>query len=389
MSDIAYNAIQAVNIATLSYCKFLSANDTGDTGGHQAGIYIAKKASCILFDKLGEKGTNKDKYVKIRWQDDFTTNSRFIYYGKGTRDEYRITCLGKGFPFLRPEHTGDLFILIKNSAEDYSGYILETEDEIDTFLGAFAMGPTDVGNIIQENSRPLEERTEVAFSEYIAQLTDDFPTSVEMARTARRIYNEIFNCKENIILRPDEHLISWIDTEYSLFRKIEFIRYRDMIVNGFQTVEEFINIANMALNRRKSRAGKSLEHHLSAIFDENTIPYKAQPTTEGNKKPDFIFPSETAYHDVNFPLDRLVFLGAKTTCKDRWRQIINEANKIRNKHLFTLQQGISAKQLDEMEAENVTLVVPAPYITTYPAEKRGSIWTLQKFIVYAKEKLGV
>jgi len=251
------------------------------------------------------------------------------------------------------------------------------------------MGPTDVGNIIQENSRPLEERTEVAFSEYIAQLTDDFPTSVEMARTARRIYNEIFNCKENIILRPDEHLISWIDTEYSLFRKIEFIRYRDMIVNGFQTVEEFINIANMALNRRKSRAGKSLEHHLSAIFDENTIPYKAQPTTEGNKKPDFIFPSETAYHDVNFPLDRLVFLGAKTTCKDRWRQIINEANKIRNKHLFTLQQGISAKQLDEMEAENVTLVVPAPYITTYPAEKRGSIWTLQKFIVYAKEKLGV
>jgi len=79
-------------------------------------------------------------------------------------------------------------------------------------------------------------------------------------------------------------------------------------------------------------------------------------------------------------------MDRKTTCKDRWRQIINEANRIPNKHLFTLQQGISAGQLDEMETEQITLVVPAPYIKTYPQEKRNSIWTLHKFIAFVKER---
>lgn len=383
---MATSAIQAVNHGQLAYCKFLSANDTGDTGAHQAGIYIAKNAISILFDEPGEKGSNKDKYVKVRWQDDFTTDSRFIYYGTGTRNEYRITRFGRGFPFLRTEHTGDLFVFVKNDVEDYSGYILETEDDINAFLDAFAMSPTDTGTIIQKEDMQLDTRAELAFAEFIEALTVDFPASVEMSAAARRIFNSVYNHEENIQLNPDKELIDWIDTEYRLFRKIEFSRYGDMITKGFSTVEKFIEVANMVLNRRKSRAGKSLEHHLSAMFDGNSLIYQAQPRTEGNKRPDFLFPGESAYHDLTYPSEQLIFLGAKTTCKDRWRQVINEANRIRDKHLFTLQQGISAQQLDEMEAEHITLVVPAPYIAAYPSEKRGNIWTLHKFIAYAKER---
>ena len=62
-------------------------------------------------------------------------------------------------------------------------------------------------------------------------------------------------------------------------------------------MDEFVRVANVVLNRRKSRAGKSLEHHLSAIFDGNGIEYSSQAVTEGNKKPDFLFPSQEAYHD--------------------------------------------------------------------------------------------
>jgi hypothetical protein len=386
MDNMATSAIQAVNHGQLAYCKFLSANDTGDTGAHQAGIYIAKNAISILFDEPGEKGSNKDKYVKVRWQDDFTTDSRFIYYGTGTRNEYRITRFGRGFPFLRTEHTGDLFVFVKNDVEDYSGYILETEDDINAFLDAFAMSPTDTGTIIQKEDMQLDTRAELAFAEFIEALTVDFPASVEMSAAARRIFNSVYNHEENIQLNPDKELIDWIDTEYRLFRKIEFSRYGDMITKGFSTVEKFIEVANMVLNRRKSRAGKSLEHHLSAMFDGNSLIYQAQPRTEGNKRPDFLFPGESAYHDLTYPSEQLIFLGAKTTCKDRWRQVINEANRIRDKHLFTLQQGISAQQLDEMEAEHITLVVPAPYIAAYPSEKRGNIWTLHKFIAYAKER---
>lgn len=66
----------------------------------QASIYQNAQRH-FLFDTPGVKGENKDKMVKVKWQDDFTTDSRFIYYGQGTRNEYRITRFGKGFPFLR------------------------------------------------------------------------------------------------------------------------------------------------------------------------------------------------------------------------------------------------------------------------------------------------
>ncbi len=385
----AIKAIQAVNNGELAYCKFLSANDTGDTGAHQAGIYIAKNAISILFDEPGIKGENKDKFVKIRWQDDFMTTSRFIYYGRGTRNEYRITRFDRGFPFLRTEHTGDLFVFVRFSDEDYCGYVLETEAEINEFLNAFGMSPTDTGTIIPKEEIRLDTKAEIAIMQFIDSLTVDFPVSSEMSATARHIFNEVYDHEENIIKNPDKELISWINMEYRLFRKIEYARYGDMITRGFSSVEHFIEIANMVLNRRKSRAGKSLEHHLSAMFDGNGLKYVAQPKTEGNKRPDFLFPNEAAYHNANYPVDKLVFLGSKTTCKDRWRQVINEANRISEKHLFTLQQGISAQQLEEMAEEKVILVVPQPYIDTYPKEKWNTIWNLRKFIEYTKEKTSV
>lgn len=385
-SSNAIKAIEAVNNGQLAYCKFLSSNDTGDTGAHQAGIYITKNAIEILFDEPGIRNENKDKLVKIKWQDDFATNSRFVYYGSGTRNEYRITRFDRGFPFLRAEHTGDLFVIVKFSPEDYLAYVLETEDEINDFLDAFGMSPTDTGALIPKEDIPLDRKAEIVLSQFIEALTVDFPATIEMSAAARRIHNEIYDHEENIVLDPDLALIYWIEMEYKLFRKIEYARYGEMITRGFSSVEEFIEVANMVLNRRKSRAGKSLEHHLSAVFDGNGLSYTSQPVTEGNKHPDFIFPSETAYHNMSYPSDGLVFLGAKTTCKDRWRQVINEANRIGDKHLFTLQQGISSQQLDEMASERVILVVPQPYINTYPVEKRGGIWTLDKFIEFVKEK---
>lgn len=62
----AIQAIQAVLSSQNAYCKFLAANDTGLTGGHQAGIYISKPSIPILFDEPGIKGTNKEKWVKVK-----------------------------------------------------------------------------------------------------------------------------------------------------------------------------------------------------------------------------------------------------------------------------------------------------------------------------------
>lgn len=115
-----------------------------------------------------------------------------------------------------------------------------------------------------------------------------------------------------------------------------------------------------------------------------------QAITEGNKKPDFLFPSEEAYHDKTFAVEKLCTLAAKTTCKDRWRQILNEADRLRdeNKYLCTMQQGISATQMDEMQAEKVIFLVLKAYHSAYPKEKRERIWTLGMFVNYVKETEG-
>ena len=45
---------------------------------------------------------------------------------------------------------------------------------------------------------------------------------------------------------------------------------------------------------------------------------------------------------------------------------------------------LSGAQMDEMQAENVILVVPKPYIVTYPKDRRDRIWTLARFVKYVK-----
>lgn len=387
MENTAIQAIQSVLSANKSFCKFLSANDTGLTGGHQAGIYISKPAVPILFNESGIKGVNKEKWADIFWFDGSETKSRFIYYGQGTRNEYRITNFGRGFPYLKPEYTGALFVLTQHNEESYLGFILNSDDEINQFLDAFGLSPADTNKMIDTSFVAPEKQEEAEMDKFIKSLTVDFPTSEEMSSAARLIQDVVYNHKELIVSNPDKKLIDWTETEYRLFRALEYARYGDMITRGFSSVEEFITIANAVLNRRKSRAGKSLEHHLAALFEGNNIRFTAQAVTEGNKKPDFIFPSQEDYHNIDFPTNKIVSLAAKTTCKDRWRQVINEADRLRGKYkyLCTLQQGISSAQLDEMEAENVILVVPKQYITSYPKDKQESIWTIGKFISFVSE----
>ena len=383
----AGQAIKSVLNSENGFCKFLSANDTGATGGHQSGILISKSAVGMMFSRQElEQDIIPKRTVKIRWQDDFETESCFTYYE--SKNELRITRFGRGFPFLKPEQTGALFVFTQQTDIDYSGFFLETEEEIEEFLTTFAIDPTQTNRLIDTGRLGLlmGKREELAIKEFINGLTVDFPMSEDMSAASRYIENTVHDRVEDIRENPDRKLIAWTDMEYKLFKALEHERYKDLIFKGFTSVDEFVKAANIVLNRRKSRAGKSLEHHLAAIFDGNEIEYSSQAVTEGNKKPDFLFPSQDAYHNFDFSVDYLVSLAAKTTCKDRWRQVLNEADRLRDrpKYLCTLQQGVSGAQMDEMQAENVILVVPKPYIATYPQDRRDRIWTLARFVQYVK-----
>lgn len=387
MSEILNSAINKVQNAQYAFCRFITANDTGKNGSHQAGFYIPKCAAALLFDTPGVKGENKDKLVKVKWQDDFTTDSRFIYYGQGTRNEYRITRFGKGFPFFEEDNVGDLLIIAKQSEDYYDGFVLQADQDIDDFFAFFNLSPEMTNQLIDISQAKTPEKQLETSIQKLVSLYTDFPETTQMAKFARDIYNEANQITdEDICKTPDLQLLKWIDTEYALFRNFEEKIYAPIYSIPFPNCQELVKFSNIILNRRKSRAGKSLEHHLATIFTSAKLEYEEQAVTEDNKKPDFLFPSGEAYHNLTFPADKLVFLGAKTTCKDRWRQVLNEANRIETKYLFTLQQGISKNQLREMKHEHLKLVVPSPYLNSFDKEFQSEIETLSSFINIVKEK---
>lgn len=386
MTDSVGEALQCVRTSKLTYCKFLSANDTGKTGAHQSGIYVAKNSVSILFDRPGIRGQNKDRFVEISWMDGSITNNRFIYYGIGTRNEYRITRFGRGFAYLKPDYIGSLFVLCKKCENFYQGFIFDEEDDISDFLTSLGISSTETGRLINDiNVLSLDSSYQEIIN--IVSTMDFFPSSAEMSSKARKVYHAIRPASVSY----DDELVDCVDLEYKLYRALEDKIYRPKILNGFSSVDEFESLAAELMNRRKSRAGKSLENHLAEIFTEAGLSFSSQVHTEGNKTSDFVFPSSDAYHDFEYPVEKIVTLGAKTTCKDRWRQVLNEADRVRNRQKFlcTLQQGITESQLQEMKTENLTLVVPQKYIAYYPSAFRNWIWPIERFIAYVKQIEGV
>ena len=89
------------------------------------------------------------KYGRIRWQEDFETDCTFTWYeGK---NELRISGFGRGkFP-LSTDYTGALFVLVKDSEEEYKGYLLNTDDDIEQFLGTFGLTPVETNRPIKLN----------------------------------------------------------------------------------------------------------------------------------------------------------------------------------------------------------------------------------------------
>ena len=172
--------------------------------------------------------------------------------------------------------------------------------------------------------------------------------------------------------------------EERLFRSLEKAIVEVRLKEGFDSVEPFISFSLSVQNRRKSRVGHALENHLEAVFKANAIGYERGAKTEGNSKPDFLFPGSDAYRDASMTSPPLRMLAAKTTCKDRWRQILAEAARIPEKHLFTLETAISTAQTDEMANHGVHLITPPSVLATYTTKQRTAMLSLGGFLEILK-----
>ena len=215
----------------------------------------------------------------------------------------------------------------------------------------------------------------------IKQFDDTFPTTKEFSKFARDSLPEV-----KVEDDPDAALMAWVDQEEAMFRRLERRIVSKRLVKGFVDekgthVDDFIKYSLSVQNRRKSRMGYSLENHLEAVFRALNIGYVRGTVTELGYKPDFLFPSAKAYKDAPAEgLPCLTMLGAKSTCKERWRQVLKEASKITEKHLLTLEPRITVTQTGQMAEENLQLVVPSSIQNSYTEEQRTWLLNLNDFI---------
>jgi len=98
--------------------KTLTANDTGESGAHQAGIHIPKSQRDLLklLPPLDPSGKNPDTWLSCTDETGEEWQFRFIHYNNrlhdegGTRDEYRVTHMTS---FLRAAgaRSGDILVI--------------------------------------------------------------------------------------------------------------------------------------------------------------------------------------------------------------------------------------------------------------------------------------
>ena len=210
--------------------------------------------------------------------------------------------------------------------------------------------------VLEEIGIELEDPESNTIESIVAKFGFAFPNTKEFSALARQTLPNV-----DPTGNPDQAIIAWLNHEDLMFRSMERKIIEKRINDGFNdengvNVDEFLKYSKPVHQRRYSRMGYSLEHHLDAIFCTFNLKFSRKAHTENKSKPEFLFPGESQYWDKEYPIEKLAMLGSKSTCKDRWRQLLSEAAKVQERHLFTLEPSISENQTNEMQAHNIQLI---------------------------------
>jgi hypothetical protein len=363
--------------------------------------------------ETGERKEFEAVYIGMSIDEEATVeNSRVTWYnarfGSKTRSaEWRLYF--RDNKVMQAAGEGDLLIIAKRPDEKLMIIVAEKGSSFENQLiwlfnlnsptsDQFQFSPIEfekdielnlVAKLVLENlGIEVDFPEQGILEEALAPYENIFPGTIEFSDLARRTIKNV-----DPIGQPDETLMIWIDQEEKLFRIMERKIVQEKLKSGFfehdkvnADVDGFISFSLSVLNRRKARAGYALENHLVKLLTLHQIKFEKNGKTENRSKPDFLFPSVCHYHMNSFSPKYLSMLGVKTTCKDRWRQVLSEAQKITQKHLLTLEPGISENQTNEMKSHKLQLVVPAPIHATYSLTQQRWLFKLTDFLMMVKER---
>lgn len=330
--------------------------------------------------------------------DDFATHYDSRENNPNRSPEWRLYYTGN--PVTEVMNAGDTLFLAKRKNENRLVFIVTQPDSTFEKQLLWLFGLQRPGDRFQSieltgNEGEIDLAAQLIFDElgieYEIEAVDKldeiinrfggvFPTTKEFSLLARQTCGEV-DPRE----APDNALETWLSHEEAMFRRLELQVVRERLKDGFAAesdvdVEGFLKFSLGVQNRRKSRMGRAFENHLAALFDAWTIRYEQNAITENKQKPDFLFPDLETYKTATPGDASLMMLGVKSTCKDRWRQILPEADKIPNKHLATIELSISEAQTDQMQTYKVQLVVPNSVKLSYSKRQQEWLWTMRDLL---------
>lgn len=397
------------------WIKKLSRNDCSwaDVGGsNQGGFYVPHDIrAAAFFPALTNVNAGKphifEAQIQTFWPEtgELKTSRVVHYSNKG--HETHLTGLPKDqFTGLTPASTVLMGAFDGPAGPTYWGIVVDSASETASVLEAFfdlnssfhslLVNPADfLARARDENELLIEELTDAlrrgTLAAFIASAA--LPSTDALALMAQ----EEFLRGRSASLDPYEldapgNAVMEIsrDIEYRQYRRAE-MRHRaaevlriltgqgegtdiaTAVVRGFNDLNATFLSASQ---HRKSRAGMSFEHHIRRMLEDGGVRYKAQAVT-GGRRPDFVMPDAAALEPKAREHDISLVLSAKTTLRERWKQITLEkfTSPI---FLATVDDRISDDAILDMSGHSICLVVPES-LKASDYDKHGNVITFAEF----------
>lgn len=381
------------------FVKKLSRNDTSwacDSGKHQAGFYIPREVrESGYFPRLAAGVPGKPHIFRAQcrtlWPQtgEITLSNMSHYSNKGPETHFTVvpkhlfqdlapaSLLAGGH--LREPIGGALYWFVVLDSHSEEAELLETALDLEAGFHFALFEPDELAKaagLPKDELAELIERLRHALKNgTLDDLLADYariPSPEQIATAARTGWlheNGRSTFDPYSIEAPGDAIMRISrDIEYRIFRRHE-LRHRatavvrilasreDLpaaVVRGFADLDAIFLSASQ---QRKTRAGRSFEHHIAAALRDGNIRFEEQAVT-GGRRPDFVLP-DTATLKLgklrNF--NEALVIAAKTTLRERWKQVASEGLHCPI-FLATVDDRVPATSIAEMASIGITLVVP-------------------------------
>lgn len=391
--------------ATKIFIKKLSNNDRDWArlkNKHQAGVYVPpRERDSGFFPALAAKHRNepgaheiREAWFQTQWpQFGIERKTRLVHYtSKGS--ETHMTGVPKvAFATLPP---ASWLIMIPSESKTGLSFVCltidSTSDEAISLADSFNLDASFSSGILEPALIMARERElTIDFAEQVALAwlagniasfaseRAKMPATAELAARAREEYLKrrgLGSLNPFEIENPGDAIreISR-EIEWELFREfqrreraVELIRAvlgddaikLDMkgvvrrLVDATGTIDAIMLSASQ---QRKSRAGYSFEHQIEAMLKAGGIPFAKQVVMDARKRPDFVLPSLVHLRKTLAGPSRGLILSAKTTLRERWKQVQREMGGS-DLFLATVDETIASNAIEDMADLGIRLVVP-------------------------------